>query len=123
MSDLRPAGIPVILGGEEWKLLFTLNAMDALESECDKPIGEIIDQLTDKREAAKALKKILAALLNDSLEREGKEPTVTERDVGWWVHGGNVLEVTMAVLKAYGYSLPEPDEFDQGNAEAGQQES
>ena len=31
---------------------------------------------------------------------------------------GNVLEVTMAVLQAYGLSLPEPDEFASPNGES-----
>lgn len=120
MSDLRPVGIPINLGGEERHLLFTLNAMDTLESDYDKPIEEIINQLTDKKTSWRTLKKILTVIMNDSLEREGKEPVITEHDVGWWVHGGNILEVSIAVMKAYGYSLPEPDEFESPNGETGQ---
>ena len=60
------------------------------------------------------------ALLNDEAERMPQEglKTYTEQETGWLITQENVLEVTMAVLQAYGLSLPEPDEFASPNGES-----
>ncbi len=62
------------------------------------------------------------ALLNDEAERSGKEgqKQYTEKEVGWLITQDNATEVTLAVLKAYGLSLPEPDEYASPNGKSGQ---
>ena len=46
MSDLRPRGIPVMLNGEERHLLFTLNAIDAIQDEYEKTLNQRLDDIT-----------------------------------------------------------------------------
>jgi hypothetical protein len=113
MSDLNPIGEVIVLDGVERHLLFTLNVIDELQDKQNATLDEVVSKLTDKKESNKALKCILSTLLNDEAERTGgKLKTYTEKEVGWLVTIQNVMEVTVAVLRAYGYSLPEADEFD-----------
>lgn len=122
MSDLRPAGEPVMLGGEKRHFLFTLNVVDELQEHFDCSLEEVIDRLTDKREAAKTLRYVAMTLLNDEADRtaDASMKRYTEKEAGWLVSQENLTEVTVAVLKAYGLSLPEPDEFASPNVMSGQ---
>lgn len=124
MSDLRPTGITINLGGQERKLLFTLNAIDVLQDEHGKPIDEIVRSLTNDSNDHKVFISVVTALLNDEAEREKtlneKElPIVTPQLTGWMIDQSNYAEVFIAVLKAYGYSFPEPDEDSDPNPESG----
>lgn len=123
MSDLRPSGISVNLGGQERKLLFTLNAIDVLQDEHGKPIDEIVRSLTNDSNDHKVFISVVTALLNDEADREKtlneKElPIVTPQLTGWLIDQSNYAEVFIAVLKAYGYSFPEPDEDSDPNPES-----
>ncbi len=124
MSDLRPRGTPVAIDGEERHLLFTLNAIDEIQDHFDAPMSDVWDKLTDKRESEKTIRYLVCTLLNDEAAREqrnGKElKSYTEEEVGWAITIGNVNEIMMALLDAYGLSLPEPDEDDSPKAESGQ---
>ncbi|MDO4553707.1 MAG: hypothetical protein Q4B70_01010 [Lachnospiraceae bacterium] len=125
MSDLKPVGIPIQLGGEERRFLFTLNAMDELQSKYDMPMEEVINGLLDKKKSITALRDIVMVLINDEVRRkkhdgENTREEFTLEEVGWMIHAENVTEITFAVLAAYGYSLPEPDEFESPNAMTGQ---
>ena len=118
MSDLRPVGVPVMVDGVERHLLFTLNVIDKLQEHFDKSLEEIIDLLTERKHANKTLKTILIMLLEDEIERIEYEKGAcelkryTDREIGWIITQDNVVDITMAVLKAYGMSLPESeDEF------------
>lgn len=121
MSDLRPTGEPIMLDGEERHLLFTLNAVDALQDHFDCSLEEIIDKVTDKREAAKTMRYAVMVLLNDEADRteDAGLKRYTEQEVGWLISQENLTEVTIAMLKAYGLSLPEPDEFESPNTQSG----
>ncbi len=116
MSDLRPKGVPVKIGGEEHNLLFTINAVDEIQDKLNVPIDEAFDSLTNPWEAWKALKTILTCLLNDEQKRnkfygEAKEAKAyTEEEVGWLVTETDKYVIIEAILKAYGVSLPETEE-------------
>lgn len=120
MSDLNPKGVPVMLDGEERRLLFTLNVVDEVQDHYGCAIEEVIGRLTDKKESAKTLRYLTTVLLNDEAERSEGRKAHTEKEVGWLITQDNVLEVTVAVLKAYGLSLPEPDEYASPNGKGGQ---
>lgn len=122
MSKLQPKGETLVLDGVERHLLFTLNAVDEIQENYDCGLEEVIDKLTDKKESINTLRYLVMVLLNDEAERSQQEncKVYTEREVGWLITQENVLEVTMAVLKAYGLSLPEPDEYISPNAGGGQ---
>lgn len=124
MSDLRPTGIPITLGGEQRNLLFTINAIDEVQSQTGKSMDDVIEELTDQKTSLQTLKLLVTVLINDEIRKEryygrSEAKEVTEEEVGWMLSQENIVEATAAVLRAYGYSLPEPDEFASPNAESG----
>lgn len=128
MSDLRPIGEPVTIEGAERHLLFTINACDSLQYKFDASIGEIIDMLLDETKNLRATKGILSELLNDEVDRlnhdevEHELKKYTWQEIGWAVDLNDVKEIMYAILKAYGISFPETDEFTSPNVESGQSE-
>ena len=40
MSDLRPTGAPVVMGGQEYNILFTIGAIEAIQETCNKALVE-----------------------------------------------------------------------------------
>lgn len=129
MSDLRPRGIPVVLDGVEHRFLFTLNTIDSIQDETDKNMKDIMMDLADEESSNKTLIYLVKTLINHEAEREKRKnpdcalATVTDQEVGDLIGMDNIVEVTAAVLSAYGYSLPKADEEDDPNRESGQQSS
>ena len=129
MSDLRPRGIPVVLDGVEHRFLFTLNTIDSIQDETDKNMKDIMMDLADEESSNKTLIYLVKTLINHEAEREKRKnpdcalETVTDQKVGDLIGMDNIVEVTAAVLSAYGYSLPKADEEDDPNRESGQQSS
>jgi len=129
MSDLRPRGIPVVLDGIERRFLFTLNTIDSIQDETDKNMKDIMMELADEESSNKTLIYLVKTLINHEAEREKRKnpdcalETVTDQEVGDLIGMDNIVEVTAAVLSAYGYSLPKADEEDDPNRESGQQSS
>ena len=127
MGDLNPQGVPLMLGGEERHLLFTLNAIDEIQSKFGMPLEEAMSQLTERESTNGALKTIVQILANDEVERlsyKGGDCSlkpVDEKEIGWMLTNENKIEALMAVLKAYGGSLPEPEEGEDPNQTGGQQ--
>lgn len=124
VSDLRPKGIPITLGGEQRDLLFTVNAIDEIQSATDRPVDEVVHDLQDKMQAVKTLRFLMTVLINDDIRRKRRtghteEKPLSEEEVGWMLTQDNIVEATGAVLVAYGVSLPEPDEFASPNVESG----
>ena len=129
MSDLRPRGIPVVLDGVEHRFLFTLNTIVSIQDETDKNMKDIMMDLADEESSNKTLIYLVKTLINHEAEREKRKnpdcalETVTDQEVGDLIGMDNIVEVTAAVLSAYGYSLPKADEEDDPNRESGQQSS
>lgn len=130
MSAIKDGRYPVNIGGKERYLLFSLNALDEIQDKFggyDK-LAEVFNQ--DNKDWIKNTKWLLALLVNEGAE-EG-EPEVTEKQVGRWIHTGNIVEVQSAILKAFAVGTngnnntqeEEPgvtsDGEDEGNAESGQ---
>ena len=130
MSAIKDGRYPVNIGGKERHLLFSLNALDEIQDKFggyDK-LAEVFNQ--DNKDWIKNTKWLLALLVNEGAE-EG-EPEVTEKQVGRWIHTGNIVEVQSAILKAFAVGtngnnntqVEEPgvtsDGEDEGNAESGQ---
>lgn len=126
MSDLRPVGVPITLDGVERRFLFTLNVIDDIQEHFDKPLDEVVDLLLDKRYAGNTMRYLVMVLANDEVDRERHKneqctlKKVTEQEVGWMLTNDNIQDVTLAVLKAYGISLPEVDEDEIPNTKSGQ---
>ena len=129
MSDLRPVGVPIDLGGVERHFLFTLNAIDAVESHYGCPVFEALGKITVSETQSEALRFFVATLVNDEAEREKwKNPesdlrVITEKEAGWLISVDNISKIIKAILLAYGISVPEPDGDDDPNQESGQQSS
>ena len=68
MSDLRPQGIPVELGGVERHFLFTMNVIDQLESQYDMTMLDIFEKAMQKEGFSGTIQDIVLALLNDEEE-------------------------------------------------------
>ena len=83
MSDLRPVGVPIDLGGVERHFLFTLNAIDAVESHYGCPVFEALGKITVSETQSEALRFFVATLVNDEAEREKwKNPESDRREGG-----------------------------------------
>ena len=130
MSAIKDGRYAIEVGGRERHLLFSLNALDEIQDKFggyDK-LAEVFNQ--DNKDWIKNTKWLLALLINEGAE-EG-EPEVTEKQVGRWIHTGNIVEVQSAILKAFAVGTSgdnttqeeEPgvnsDGEDEGNAESGQ---
>ncbi|MFR8547736.1 MAG: hypothetical protein ACLVEV_03805 [Lachnospiraceae bacterium] len=126
MSDLRPRGVPIVIGGVERRILFTLNAIDAIESKYDKPLSDVLDMIVEGTLSDHVLRDVLMILLEDDAERthyEHPEKEIappTEKEIGWFIGLDNQYLVMGLIFKAYGDSIPEPD-GDDPNQESGRQ--
>lgn len=129
MSDLRPVGVPIELGGVERHFLFTLNAIDTVQNHYNLTAMEALGKLFDPKEQLETLRFMTTTLINDEVERvKWRNPDsdlieVTEKEVGWMISVDNIDKVTNAILEAYRISVPESDENDDPNMESGQQSS
>lgn len=119
MGSMNPRGIAVEFEGEVRHLLFTLNVIDEIQTEYDKTIHEVIQDLTEGDVCDGQLRRLVTILLNDEARRSAKKDEkiekVTESDVGDMIGLDNYNEVLVSLLKAYGISLPEPEEDDDPN--------
>lgn len=126
MGTMKPRGVPVNFDGKERMFLFTLNTIDEIQEETGKTMQEIMEELTEDRGKRETLKYVVMTLLNEEAERAKRKgleeiPTsVTLQDVGDMIGMDNLIDVTAAILVAYGYSFPEAEE-DDPNQESGQQ--
>lgn len=130
MSAIIDGRYSLQLGGQERQLLFSLNALDEVQDKFggyDK-LHEIFNQ--NNKDWIKNTKWLLALLINEGQE-EG-EPEVTERQVGRWIHTGNIKEVQTAILKTFALGTSgnaettdgdrgeNGGEIEEGNATSGQ---
>ena len=129
MSDLAPRGIPVQFGMEERRFLFDYAVIaeiqEAYDSDVLSAIGQMwLDKHSPGEYRAKVLIDIVHKLLLDETDREkvlyGRElKTYTKKQVGWMIDQGNADNFVEAILKAWTYSIPEPDGDEDPNATRG----
>ena len=99
MSAIKDGRHPIEIGGQERHLLFSLNALDEIQDRFggyDK-LAEVFNK--NNKDWIKNTKWLLALLINEGAE-EG-EPEVTEKQVGRWIHTGNIVEVQREMMKAF----------------------
>ena len=127
MSDLRPRGVQIVINGEERHLLFTLNAIDKVQSKYGKDASEVLDQIAGEYPEGRTILEVLQILTEDEAEREKAiDPgfalkPLDEKTLGWYIGADNYFDVMRLIYAAYGVSLPEPDGNPKG--EGGQQSS
>ena len=118
MSDLRPEGIEVELGGKKHRLLFTLSVIDGIQSRLGKGIFDAMDHIAEaaegdmEHETLKAFCAIMAILLNG-----GETGPLTDNGVARLVTKDSYRPMAWAVMAAFGLSLPEPEEEDEEDEE------
>lgn len=116
MSDLNPRGVQVEVCGEQRSLLFTLNAIDAVQSELDMPVLEALDiMLNDRAKQPKFVKTMLKILLDSEADRVKLQTgqdlrRFSEEEIGMLIGMDNVLDIIVVIFKAYGISMPESSE-------------
>lgn len=120
MSDLRPQGVEVEIGGQKRSFLFTINVIDEIQEKCNLPLIDVmkrivdfIDKNAEDHEAITVFKNVVAALLNG----DGSEEKLEADEVGRLIHLGNYKMVAWKVLEAYGVSIPDPDDRDEEDDE------
>ena len=114
MSDLQPRGISILIGGVERHLLFTFSAIDLIQDHFDKPLVEVIQLLKEERQMYKVAGFIIATLIQDEISRNGGRGRGPElMEVMQMLDLSMTKRVLTAILKAYGISMPEPEEDDE----------
>ncbi len=130
MSAIKDGRYPVELNGKEYHLLFSLNALDAVQ---DKFGGyDKLDIVFDKDSPTmiKDLKWLLTTLINEGMADGEQE--LTEQQVGRLIHVGNMAAVQSAIYAAFAYGAnggekteeadkEEDGEENEGNAESAQE--
>jgi hypothetical protein len=102
MSAIKNGAYTIELKGEEYALLFSLNAMDAVQERYggyDK-IAEALR--TDNPNSMKEIRWLLTMLINEGILAEDENALqLTETQVGRMVHTGNLRDVTAAIYASF----------------------
>lgn len=102
MSAIKDGGYTVTLKGKEYRLLFTLNALDELQDKIggyDK-LNEVFNN--KNKDWVKNTKWLLTLLINEGLLEEDENATLfTEQQVGRLIHVGNLAEVQRAIYSSF----------------------
>ena len=111
MSTLmRPSGVPCDIGGKTFHFLFSISAIDELETKYDRPIDEVINLLSEPKTVYATLWDIVATLIADEVRYQGGSDVPTKEEVGHAIDLRQTGEVMRRVLEAYGISFPEAEE-------------
>lgn len=117
MSDLKPKGIKLKLGKQEYGLRFTLNAIDDIQEYFDVPIENIGELFNDSKTRIKNLRYVLTALINEDIDCVNDEMTgdkeplqhVEERFVGRHIDASNMNDMMTAVFSSFRKGTPEAE--------------
>lgn len=118
MSDLRPTGAPVVIGGQEYNILFTIGAIEAIQESCNKALVETMPAIVNianygtSTEDVKTFYNVIAAFLTVDT---GKE--VKAEDIDGIIKPAEMQKIAITLLEAYGFSMPDPDSDDEDSEE------
>lgn len=102
MSAIKDGGYTVELKGKKYRLLFTLNALDEIQTKFggyDK-LGEVFDQKNP--DWVKDTKWLLTLLINEGLlEEDENAELLEEKRVGRLIHVGNLREIQEAIFASF----------------------
>lgn len=115
MSALQNGAYPVTLNGKEYGLLFSLNALDAIQEKFggyDK-LQEILSN--ENKDLFKNIKWLFALLINEArLADDENAELLTEDRVGRIVTAGNIGEIKNAIYAAFAKGAAGDGEADEG---------
>lgn len=102
MSAIKDGGYSVTLKGKEYRLLFTLNALDEIQTKFggyDK-LNEAFNQ--NNSDWVKDTKWLITLLINEGLlEEDENAELLDEKKVGRLIHVGNLKEVQQAIFASF----------------------
>ena len=102
MSAVKDGGYVVTLKGKDYRLLFTLNALDEIQTKFggyDK-LNEIFNQ--SNPDWVKDTKWLLTLLINEGLLEEDENAEIMEEQkVGRLIHVGNLADVQRAIFASF----------------------
>ena len=102
MSAIQSGAYPVTLNGKEYGLLFSLNALDAIQDKFggyDK-LHEVFN--ANNQNWIKDTKWLLTLLINEARLAENEEAELLpEERVGRMVHAGNLQDIQTAIYTAF----------------------
>ncbi|MCM1223635.1 MAG: hypothetical protein NC548_55220 [Lachnospiraceae bacterium] len=99
---MKDGGYTVTLKGKEYRLLFTLNALDEIQTKCGgyDRLEEVFNQ--NNPDWVKDTKWLLTLLINEGLlEEDENAQLMTEQQVGRLIHIGNLAEVQRAIYASF----------------------
>lgn len=103
MSAIKDGRYPIELNGEEYHMLFSLNALDEMQ---DKFGGyDNLNVVFDKESKTqiKDLKWLLTLLINEGMDEGQKE--LSEREIGKKIHVGNLINIQNTIYKAFAHGV------------------
>ena len=102
MSAIKDGGYAVNLKGKDYRLLFTLNALDEIQEKFGgyDRLGEVFNQ--NNPDWIKDTRWLLTMLINEGLlEEDENAALLDEKQVGRMIHVGNLKEVQRAILASF----------------------
>ena len=112
MSDLRPVGTTTVIGGQEFKFLFTIGTIEKIQEQCNMPLNDvvknIIARVADGHTEIEGLKKFHDVVAIMISEDSGKK--ITAKNLDGVMNPKQMMEVAWNLLEASGISMPEPPE-------------
>lgn len=117
MSAVKDGGYVVTLKGKDYRLLFTLNALDEIQTKFGgyDNLNEIFNQ--SNPDWVKDTKWLLTLLINEGLLEEDENAEIMEEQrVGRLIHVGNLAEIQRAIFASFAAGTA-GDEESSGNTE------
>ncbi len=110
MSDLKPCGIKVDIGGIEHEFLFTIEVIEAIQENCNAPLMELIGNISRVADGGTDIQdlKVFCTVIAALCQKEGTK--YCAKDIDGVLKPVEFSLVAWKILEAYGISMPEPDE-------------
>jgi len=131
-NDFNPLGVPIEIGGEERRFLFTFNLIADLQKDYEAPVYETLNSMiydgANEFNAAVVV-DVVYRLLEDEIEYRKfigdttKLKKYSRRQVGYLITNHNAGDVFNTILQAWTLSMPKPaeeDEEEDPNVKSGQ---
>lgn len=110
MSELRPRAIPIKIDGQDYGLLFDLNAIDEIQTALDTPISNLPDLLSDPIKSPGTVRKVLAVLINEAIDAGMcKAAPVSEKELGRMLAYSDIFRAGALIMKAMFEQFPQDE--------------
>ncbi len=112
MRELAPKGVEINFDGYDRRFLFTLNVIDELQEEHDKPITEILKEAVDlEAKNHDMLISVVTALVNEDVEIHNEETgdnwkKVDKKYISRKITYNNLQEIILAIIDTFSSGLP-----------------